>query len=112
VAISDHAISFVEHENVNHRKALKQVWNAVFAHQLPQTTWCCDDDRGLVGEEPQLLLDGHATDKGADFDLVTVLAWHDGFEMVFDLDCELTSGAHDQALDFIDRLFSLVVQLL
>lgn len=103
VTIRDHAVSLVENEHINHRQSVMQIVVHMIAHKLPKTTRCSNNDSGVVAEQSLLLLNGHASNEGSDFDLVFILRWDHCLDHVLDLDGELTCGTHDEALNAIER---------
>ena len=105
MSVLDHAIGLIQTQHVNHGQFSRQIGVAPFIEQLPETTGCRNNDRGVIGEETLLLLDRHASDQGADLDLVLMVHWYDSLDVLLDLDGQLTSRTHYEGLDGVELFF-------
>lgn len=92
-----HTISLVQNEGVNHGESVEQIRIHVIVHQFPKTTRCGYDDRGLIRQQPLLLLNRHSTDESARLYLVLVVERNDSLDHVVDLHGKLSGWRNNQA---------------
>ena len=112
MAVSDHPISLIQDEGIDHWKSVGEVWFHSVVHQLPKSTWCRYNDCRLIRQKSLLLLDGHSSDKAASFNLFLIVWWDDSLNHIFDLHSQLSCWRDYKRLDTIKYLWLLLWLLL
>lgn len=101
VAVGNHAIGLVEDQDIDEGQRVHKVRLMLLVHQLPQTTWCSNDDCWLVAQQPLLLLNRHTADQGCHLDLVLVVHWDHSLQHVLYLDSKLSCWAKNESFDAV-----------
>lgn len=101
MSVGDHAVGFVQDEDVDHGKLVEQVVVELLRHHFPEAARRRNDYRRLVLQQPGLLFDAHSSHDRTDFDLLLILRWNHRSQVVFDLDGQLTSRRDNQTCDAV-----------